>query len=344
LDLVAQGPFNSFQKKMLGNAPQGALIAPHGGRSPGPTSFIKQPKSTIMKLKSMTSVITKSALVLAATASLSAFAGTSVPSKGGPAILPPEESGALFDTLGATLEVGYDTRTYYRGLWFADNAVWTGLSLSVPLTEQLSLGFGALYLSTVETTATNGGNRAPFGQGDFDFSELDLSTSLTYDAGFARFGLVYTHYEYFDGFRGTNSGALNGANEGNVNSADEVGITVAAAAGPVNLYAGYYYDLRIGGSYAEVGADLPIEITSWFSIVPAVKTGYGNDYYTNGVVAGSRSGGFTHVVPSVSAPIKLTSMATLTPYIAYNISLDARRALNTQDNEIFGGVKLSVSF
>lgn len=293
-----------------------------------------------MKLKSMTSVITKSALVLAASASLSAFAGTPAPSKG---VVPvaPEEPGALFDTVGATLEVGYDTRTYYRGLWFADNAVWTGLSLSIPLTEQLSLGFGALYLSTVETTAGNG---APFGQGDFDYSELDLSTSLSYDAGFATFGLVYTHYEFFDGFSGTNGGALNGAGEGNVTGADEVGITVSTSAGPLNIYTGFYYDFRIGGSYAEVGFDLPIEVTSWLSIVPAVKTGYGFDYYTDGAVPGVARGGFTHVVPSVSAPIKLTKIATLTPYIAYNISLDARHELNAQDSEIFGGVKLSVSF
>lgn len=295
-----------------------------------------------MKLKSMTSVITKSALVLAATASLSAIAGTTAPSKGVVPVVP-EESGALFDTVGATLEVGYDSRVYYRGLWFADNATWAGLSLSVPLTEQLSLGFGALYLSTVDTS-TNVGARTPFGHGDFDYSELDLSSSLTYDAGFAKFGLVYTHYEFFDGFSGTSSGVLNGTGEGNVSGSDEVGITVAAAAGPVNLYAGYYYDFRIGGSYAEVGADLPIEITSWLSLVPAVKTGYGFDYYTSGVVRGAQASGFTHVVPSLSAPIKLTKSATLTPYIAYNISLDARHTLNTQDSEIFGGVKLSVSF
>lgn len=294
-----------------------------------------------MKLKSMTSVITKSALVLAASASLSAFAGTAPAKQPVAPVAPEEPSGALFDTLGATLEVGYDTRTYYRGLWFADNAVWTGLNISIPLTEQLSLGLGALYLSTVDTSAGNG---APFGHGDFDYSELDLSASLSYDAGFATFGLVYTHYEFWDGFSGTNGGVLNSQGEGNVSGSDEVGLTVAAAAGPVNLYAGFYYDFRIGGSYAEVGADLPIEITSWLSIVPAVKTGYGFDYYTNGVVPGAQSSGFTHVVPSVSAPIKLTSSATLTPYIAYNISLDARHQLNTQDSEIFGGVKLSVSF
>jgi len=292
-----------------------------------------------MKLKSMTSVITKSALVLAATASLSAIAGTSAPAKGVTPVVP-EESGALFDTVGATVEVGYDTRLYYRGLWFADNVTWAGLSLSVPLTEQLSLGFGALYVSTVDTLVSG------LGAGDqiLDYSELDLSTSLTYDAGFAKFGLVYTHYEFFDGFGGrTDLGAF-GAGEGNVSGADEVGITVAAAAGPVNLYAGYYYDFRIGGSYAEVGADLPIEITSWLSIVPAVKLGYGFDYYTNGVIPGAQSSGLTHVIPTISAPIKLTSSATLTPYIAYNMSLDARHTLNTTDNEIFGGVKLSVSF
>ena len=119
-------------------------------------------------MKSMTSVITKSALVLAACASMNAFAGT--PSGKAPAPAPEPESGALFDTLGATLEVGYDTRYYFRGLWFADNTTWAGLSLSVPLTEQLSLGLGALYTSTVDTLVNIAGNDEVL-----DYSELDLS-------------------------------------------------------------------------------------------------------------------------------------------------------------------------
>jgi hypothetical protein len=309
-----------------------------------------------MKLKSMTSVITKSALVLAACASLNALAGTA-PSKGGPPVLPPEESGALFDTIGATLEVGYDTRTYYRGLWFNDNAVWTGLSISVPLTEQLSWGLGALYVSTPDTLV----DVTPGVGATLDYEELDLSTSLTYDAGFAKIGLVYTHYEYFKGFSGTaynGAGAFTSSGELNVSSADEVGITLALPLGPVNFYTGYFYDLRIGGSYIEAGVDYPIEITSWFSLVPAVKAGYGLDYYSGndnsgipgapgfgGVVGASApTSGFTHLGLSLSAPIKLTSTATLTPYIAYNISGRARRALNTQDNEVYGGVKLGVTF
>jgi hypothetical protein len=293
-----------------------------------------------MKLKSMTSVITKSALVLAACASLNAFAGSSAPAKGVVAPAPVQDD-ALFDTLGASVEVGYDTRYYNRGLYRADNTVSAGLSITNPLTEQVSLGLSARYISTVETT---NGNGAPFGQGDFDFSELALSTALSYDAGFATLGLVFTHYEYFDGFSGTNGGVqAPGAGEFNVSSSQEVGLTVASSLGPVNVYAGYFYDFRIGGSYAEVGADLPIEITPWLSLVPGVRTGYGFDYYTL-PQNGSSSGGWTHVIPSISAPIKLTKSATLTPYIAYNISLGARHALNTQDSEIFGGVKLGVTF
>ncbi len=302
-----------------------------------------------MKLKSMTSVITKSALVLAACASLNAFAGTSAPSgKGGKAVVPPvEEDGALFDTIGATLEVGYDTRYYFRGLWFADNTTWAGISLSIPLTEQLSLGFGALYTSTVDTLITDGAGL----QQEMDYSELDLSTSLTYDAGFAKFGLVYTHYEFFDGFSGVIPAGRVGAGELNVGSSEEVGLTVATSVGPVNLYGGYYYDFTIGASYAELGADSPIEITSWLSLVPAVKIGYGfGSYYTSNVnvvgvlVNRGSASGWTHFVPSLSAPIKLTKTATLTPYVAYNVSMNTRHFNNSQDSEIFGGVKLGVTF
>lgn len=283
----------------------------------------------------MTSVISKSALVLAACASLNAFAGTApAPSKGVQPVVE-EPSGALFDTVGATLETGYDTRYYFRGLWFADDTLWTGLSLSIPLTEQLSFGAGALYTRTVDSF-------------DYDYSELDLFASLTYDAGFGKFGLVYTHYEFFDGFSGRNAGGAVGAGEYNIGSTEEVGVTFSTALGGLNLYTGVYYDFNIGGTYVEVGADYPIEITSWLSLVPAVKTGYGFDYYSlnpSGPLSstGAQSG-FTHVIPSLSAPIKLTKFATLTPYVAYNISLDARHANNLEDNELFGGVKLSVSF
>ena len=310
-------------------------------------NHINKPKSTIMKLKSMTSIITKSALVLAACASLNAVAGTSAPSK---AVVPtaPAEDGALFDTVGASLAVGYDTRYYQRGLYRADNTLNVGLGLDIPLTEQLALNLGAKYINSLQ-------NRQVAGL-DTEFSELDLSAGLSYDTGAAVIGLVYNRYEYLDGFSGSINGFnLGGNSEFGINAANEVGLTVATTLGPVNFNAGYFYDFTIGGSYAQVGADLPIEITPWLSLVPAIQLGYGFDYYTLPQIGG-RSSGLTHVIPSLSAPIKLTKSATLTPYIAYNISLDSRHNAagaassaglvnaNAQDNEFFGGVRLSVSF
>ncbi|MBN4659288.1 hypothetical protein H4F44_26260, partial [Escherichia coli] len=90
-----------------------------------------------------------------------------------------------------------------------------------------------------------------------EYSELDLAASLTYDAGFAKFGLVYTRYYFFDSFSGSVDGEAVSNGELGVRGVNEVGLTVASTVGPVNLYGGFYYDFTIGASYAEVGADLP---------------------------------------------------------------------------------------
>jgi len=283
------------------------------------------------------------ALLLAASAGLTAIAGTPV----APAAVTsaPVADASLLDTVGATLEAGYDSRYYHRGLWLSDNMTWAGLNVQVPLSEKFTLGFSAFYTSTVQTLIPDNAG----GDAELNFAELDLSTSLTYDFGFVKAGLVYTHYEYFDTFIGSTGGASWGDGEGAVRGVNEVGLTLAKTVGPVNLYTGFYYDFTIGGSYFEVGADMPYKVTSWMSVVPAIKMGYGLDYYTNGMIlagdpVSAPSSGFTHILPSLSVPIKLTPTAFFTPYIAYNISLGARHGLNTQDSEIFGGVKLSVSF
>jgi len=318
-----------------------------------------------MKTKSMTSIIAKSVAVFSACAALNASAGTA-PAK---APLPPvePEPAGLFDSIGATLDVGYDTRYYYRGLWFADNIVWSSLNLAIPLIAgsgedgagSLTWGLGATYISTVETPFNSPVNNAR-STNSFDYSEIDLVTSLTYDAGFAKFGVQYLHYFYPDTYAGSFNGAANsnGNNEFGIKGAGEIGFTVAIPLGAANIYAGWYYDFKIGGSYAQLGADYTIAVTDWLSLVPAVTTGYGNDYYTgnnsaftnapqagfNGQPLGTTSG-FTHILTTLSAPIKLTKIATLTPYVACNFSLDARTALNaTTHHEVFGGVKLSVAF
>lgn len=325
-----------------------------------------------MKTNRMTSFVANSVTVLAACAALNASAGTAPAKAPVPAVEP--EPSALFDSIGATLDVGYDSRYYFRGLWFADNIVWSSLNLSIPLIAgsgedgagSLTWGLGATYISTVETPFNNGNSTAvpanTRSTSAFDYSELDLVTSLTYDAGFAKFGVQYLHYFYPDTYAGSFMGVSNGGtgtnNEFGIKGAGEIGFTMTIPLGAANIYAGYYYDFRVSGSYAQLGADYTIAITDWLSLVPSITTGYGNDYYTGNNSAFTPSpatgntlqplgttSGFTHILYSLAAPIKLTKIATLTPYIAMNQSLDARTNLNfTTHYEVFGGVKLSVAF
>jgi len=285
-------------------------------------------------------------LALTACTSLNALAGTAkVEGKQTKEVVVPEEA-PLFT---GTLEAGWDSRYYFRGLWFADQTVWTGLNFAVPLTaisENLTLGVGALYTSTVETLI------APQGPGNLlDYSELDLTASLTYDFKFMKLGVVYTSYQFFDTFSGSTSAGSFGAGEYAVKHVNEVGVVASRSFGPVNMYSAYYYDFNIGGSYIEAGADWPIKFKAlpFLTLTPAVKSGYGFDYYSNGSpenggLAGGVTSGLTHLLVSMSAPMALTKTATVTPYVAWNISGRSRQSNNFTDNEVFGGVKIGISF
>jgi hypothetical protein len=299
----------------------------------------------------LTSIIASAVAVLASFDALQASAGKA-PAKAPVPPLEPEPA-ALFDTLGASLSVGYDSRLYYRGLWFADNTVTTALNLAIPLiggssedAGSLTLNLGAAYIATFETPVTGVTNNA------FDYSEFDIIAGLSYDTGFAILGVQYQYYGYPDTYSGSVNGVgvANGDPELGVTGANEVGITALIPIGALNLSFGYYYDFTIGGSYIQAAVDYTIPVTDWLSIVPALQAGYGFDYYTGsdgpafaGVATDSE--GFTHLLMSISTPIKLTQIATLTPYVAWNYGFDTRNYMNaTHDNEIFGGVKLTVAF
>ncbi len=294
-----------------------------------------------MKLKSIKNPVLKTMLALTACTSLTTFAGT--PAVKSKTVVKPEAA-PLFT---GSVDVGVDSRYYFRGLWFADNIAWSGVNLSIPLTSNLTLGLGALYTSTVDTRVNN------LGLNDtLDYSELDLTASLTYDAKFAKFQVVYTSYQFFDGFSGTTFGpagsARFGAGEYNVLHVNELGFVASSTVAGLNFYGAYYYDFNIGGAYFEVGADYPIKVNDRLSIIPGIKGGYGLDYYSNGApengLVGGVTSGFTHLLATVSAPFAITKTATLTPYVAYNFSGRARVANNLTNDEMFGGVKLSVSF
>ena len=288
-------------------------------------------------MKNMKSIITKSAALLPLIAAISAQAGDI--SKN---VIEPQNY--LVEDAGLTLDAGYETAYYFRGLWFSNNNVYTGLTYSTDLTDKLSFNVGALYTTSLGTDVDLPG--AP-GQ-ELEYSEIDLFTGLTYDAGFAAFTLGYTHYFFLDTF----SGSVNGETFGfpsdpdsTITSANEVSLTATVPLGDASLYAMYAYDIKIAGHYAEAGASYTFAVTPWMSLVPSAAIGYGNDYYTYNNLTGV-SEGFTHTRVMLTAPIQLTPSAAFIPYLGANFALEAREQLNLVEtpNDLYGGAKFSVSF
>lgn len=242
----------------------------------------------------------------------SAFAGS--PGKA-PAVVQPVV--AEEQPLGFTLSAGYDTHYIFRGVLFAENLVSTAIDGTIPLTDILSLNVGGWF-------ATSADDSGRFGDGG-SYHELDLYGALLVDLGPVTVGAKYTHY-FFDG-QSTDNGAVNDVNE--------YGLIATSTIGPIDVIAGAYYDDEADGFYFETGISHTFVVTDRISIVPAGLISYGDDYY--GV------NGFNHVKVGVSVPIKLTKTATLTPYIAGNIPIDSLES-NGEDDQLYGGVSLSVSF
>jgi hypothetical protein len=267
-----------------------------------------------------------------------AFAGTATSGNSGKGVQKVAEEPSAGITGSVT--VGYDSSYYFRGLWFSNNNVYSGVNLSIPVADKLTLGLGALYTDSVDTDIT--------GVGDLEYSELDLVASLTYDAGFAKFGAVFTSYQFFDTFSGSVNGQTFGfdnVSDSTIQNATDFGLTVSVPVENANLNLGGWYDFKIDAFYFEAGVDYTLKLTEWLSLVPAAQIGYGIDYYTYEPVTGVDDG-FTHVRVGLSAPIKAASNVTITPYIAANFSLEARELINTVEgeNDVFGGVSVSVSF
>lgn len=244
------------------------------------------------------------ALSLLALATAVGSANAGAPAKNPKA---PDPVAPVDDSLGFSLSVGYDSTYIFRGVDFGDHLVWGSLTIPIKLTDKLTFTFAPWY-----------GNIA-----DGGYDELDLVAGFTYDLGFATLGVGYTWYYFpFSGF-----------------DTNEPNITIAKSFGKVNWFAGAYCDLEADagneGWYFETGVNTSIAINDMVSLVPEVKVSYATDYYGQD--------GFNNVVVKLGAPIALTKTATLTPYVAGSIALEALDAIN-QDSEFIGGVSLTVTF
>ncbi len=237
------------------------------------------------------------------------------PSRAGENVIEPLE-----DPLGLEASIGYDMRYYARGFWFANHSVWTSVAYSKPLTEKLSLDLFSYYVQAWTPT---------------DYNEVDAGVYMTYDAGFTTLTFGYTWYHFLNGFFGDDQGPQDWAHE--------VGLASVTPIGPVNFNLAYYYDLYIAANYFQAGLDTEIPVTDAISIVPSAVLGYNvGDYYSLGT-AGT---GFNHIGLRIDFPIALSEMATLTPYVAGNFSLQGKEGVNTIEgkNEAWGGIAFTLAF
>ena len=210
------------------------------------------------------------------------------------------------DDLGMTIAVAYDSSYIFRGVNYGDHLVSAEVNKNFGLTDQLGLDLGVWYASLA----------------DEDYDELNLLAALTYDAGFAELGLGYTWY-YFPRSGDESTG--------------EIVASIARDFGFVELGLNYYYDHDLlDGHYFEAVASKTIAITDRLSIVPSVSVAYEIDYNTS-------TDGWSNVGLRLALPYALSDRAVIAPYIAGNIPVDILDDAG-EDDEVYGGVSLSVSF
>lgn len=253
------------------------------------------------------------ALGLATMGSLPVFAGpdTTDAKAQPPQVQPPAEN-----PLGFTLSVGYDTDYIFRGTEFAKNLISTSLDYTTPLNNIFSIDLNAWYGASADDSA------APFA-GSGSYGELDLSGSVLAKLGPVTAGVKYTYYDYLANARKF------------VEDINEVGLTLSTSVVGFDVGANGFYDATARGFYFEYWVSRTFPVTDWLSLVPGFLISNATHYY--GVNGGN------NIKLSLSAPIKLTKSATLTPYVAGNLPFDSLKD-NGEKNRVYGGVALSVSF
>jgi len=233
------------------------------------------------------------------------------------------------------LTAGYDSEYYYRGLWFSNQNAWYNIGASKKLSDKTTVNALAYYTSSNDRRSL--------------YQELDLGASVAYDAGFATLTAGYTYFFFFNGYLGGGAGQT---------FASEIYLSAAKTVGPVNVTATYAYDMYVDAGYAELAVDKSFALNDSTSLVLKATAGYSiGGYYTafspaNGQNIGTESV-WTHVGLNASLPIALSKTATLTPYIAYNMSGAGREESNLgastlglggDEDQLFFGFSLKAVF
>lgn len=298
-----------------------------------------------------------------------ALAATPVLAGTAPAPKNPIAPAPVNDDLGINASLGYDSNYVWRGLNYGQHWVRSAIDGSLLLVGGASEdGAGSTALNWDVQFGTFAGDQdalnipanAGFPGGDLSFQRLQLGAALAHDFGPATVSLGYRYYR--------NMGGLNTV--GQMNDAQEVSLGLATALGPIDLASSANYDYVNDSWYFDATASTTIAITDSISAVPFATVGYGHNmnwqFARNGGGAGQPGAtgawtrnnvtGWTALTTGIQFPVKLNSRATLTPYIAVNVPMNAVSRTITAPNTgtgapqnafntvVYGGVTLSVRF
>lgn len=205
--------------------------------------------------------------------------------------------------------VGYDTDYIFRGEALQTNTPWVELSLDIPLSDSLSWNITPWYLHDA----------------DSDFNEFDLNSSFSYSLGKYEFELGYSSYYYPRGGEGDGFG---------VGDEQEffVGVSHDILTFTANALA--VYNIGRDGYYFELGVEQPYVFNDTVSVELSGALGFDSGYYGDDF-------DINHALVTLSFPVNLAENVVLTPYVAGNFPLGP---LDEGDAQVFGGVRLAISF
>lgn len=186
--------------------------------------------------------------VLVTVISALAFAGVAF--GGSVAAVEPVEQYTVADKIDGSLSVGYDSSYVFRGVTQGEDAIWTGLDLSAPLIDNISISGGAWYVNSTR----KGGD------------ELDLYVALGTSVGPLDLGVGYVRYFY----------PTSDAEE-----SGEIIATVGTSLGLIDLGGLYAYDHELETHYFEAQAGVELALNQTISADVDVAAGFNEDEYSH---------------------------------------------------------------
>lgn len=240
-----------------------------------------------------------------AAAVLSASAAFAGTSAKNPPVVEPSEP-----VFTGALTLGYDSKYVWRGYRivgesdYADNLLWADLNGSA-----FGFNLGAWYAYSLD--------------GD-DYDELDIYGSYTYSLGPVDLtaGAIYYYFPFISG--------------GDDDTFEVFGSIAYTGISWLTPSISYYYDLdAVEGSYLEFKLASSIPVGDKITVDPYALVSYNFEYLSD-------DNDFHHFQAGLSVSYAILENLTLTGYGAVSVPLDAID--DTEDTEVWGGAKLSLSF